>query len=169
MDFVEEYIIGRRSVRSYQPIPVEQEKIEKLVRACFYAPTAMNRDPRSLVIINQRELLDQLPDAQPFCAFAKEAPLAMVVCGEPSKTRGEFWVDDCAASTQNILIAAKAMGLGSCWCGLCHTNGREKKVAELLGIPAEVSPYSLIILGYPAAEGKLPERDLVNTVHYNRW
>ena len=168
IDFVEEYIVGRRSIRSYLPQPVEQEKIEKLVRACFYAPSAMNRDPRSLIIVDEREKLDRLMEIHPYASFLKQAPMAMIVCAHPHKTSMDFFIDDCAASTENILIAAKALGLGSCWCGVYHTE-RAEPIGELFGLPEGVVPYSLIVLGYPESEGKMPPRDLVGTVHRNRW
>lgn len=168
MDFVEEYIIGRRSVRSYTDAPIEKEKIEKLIKACFYAPTSMNRDPRSLMIIDDKDVLAQIPAIHPYAKFAADAPLAMMVCAEPDKTIQDFFMEDCAASTQNILIAAKAMGIGSCWCAVYHTP-RIKQFAKLLGTPENVIPYALIVLGYPAEEGKLPNRDLETTVHYNQW
>lgn len=168
MDFVEEYIVGRRSIRAYLPTAVEPEKVEKLVRACFYAPSAMNKDPRSLLIVDDREKLDALSAAHPYAAFLKQAPLAMIVCALPEKTSLEFFIDDCAASTENILIAAKAMGLGSCWCGVYHTE-RTAAIAALFDVPDGVIPYSLIALGYPAAEGKVPSRELEAAVHHNGW
>ena len=167
MNFVEEYIIGRRSVRSYKPDLIEQEKIDLLVKACFYAPSAMNKNQRELIILNDRKIIDEVASKQRYSAFAQNAPLAMVVCGIPGEIPG-FWMDDCAASTENILIAARALGIGSCWCGVCHTD-RVPLIRELLQIPSGVEPYSLIILGYAEKDGAPPARDLKTPVHYNGW
>lgn len=169
MDFVNDIILARRSVRSFEERAVEQEKIDQLIKAFAYAPTSMNRAPRSLLVLTQREQIDKLPENQPYCKFATGAPLAMVVCGEPEKTVRDFWVDDCAASTENILLAAKALGLGSCWCAAYGIPNVPEKLAAAFGVPQGVVPYSIIILGYPAEEGKVPARDLEAPVHYNGW
>jgi len=168
MNFVEDVIIGRRSVRKYTNESISQDKIDAMVKACFYAPMAMNKDPRELVIVTDKEKLAQIAEAHPYASFTKDAPLAIIVCAKLKKTRFDFFIDDCAASTQNIMLAAKAMGIGSCWCGVFHTPLAEK-FAEIIGTPENVIPYSLIVLGYPAEEGKLPERNLENAVHYNNW
>ncbi len=170
MDFVNDVILARRSVRSYTTQQVEQEKIEQLIKACFYAPSAMNRDPRSLLVLTRREEIDKLAGCQKYCKFATGSPLAMVVCGEPKKTVSSFWVDDCAASVENILIAAKAMGIGSCWCGVHGIPLVPQKIAAAFGIPAGVKPYGIIILGYPDKENPAPpKRDIETAVHYNNW
>ena len=168
MNFVEDVIIGRRSVRKYTGEPITQEEIDAMVKACFYAPTAMNKNPRSLIVVTEKEKLERIANAHPYAKFTKDAPLAMVLCANTKETRLDFHIDDCAASAQNILLAAKAMGIGSCWCDVYH-QPTAKTFAEMFAVPEGVVPYALIVLGHPAEEGKTPERDIENAVHYNNW
>ena len=163
-------ILGRRSVRAYSEKAVEPEMVQKLIEACFYAPTAMNVNPRQLIVIDDREKLDEIVKAHPYAKFVADAPLAFVVCGDDSLKGKLFWRDDAAASTQNILAAAAAMGLGSCWCGI-HPTPLVKTFRKLFNVPAGIIPYSLVVVGhvkegYTAHEIK---RDLVGTVHKNNW
>ena len=114
-------IATRTSIRDYEARPVEKEKIEKMLRAAMAAPTAMNKQPWHFVVVDQRNVLDALAGANPYAKMLKKAPLAIVVCGNTDKMieggGRDFWIQDASAATENLLLAAHAMGLGAVWTG----------------------------------------------------
>lgn len=108
-------IATRTSIRDYEARPVEKEKVEKMLRAAMAAPTAMNKQPWHFVVVDQRSVLDSLAGANPYAKMLLKAPLAIVVCGDMDKTieggGRDFWIQDASAATENLLLAAHAMGL----------------------------------------------------------
>jgi len=163
-------VLERRSIRKYTAEPVADEAIDRLLRAATAAPSAGNQQPWTFVVIRDRETLARVPEAQPYAAMAAGAQAAIVVCGEPSRCRWpELWPQDCAAATQNILIEARAMGLGSVWCGIHPMAERERGMRALLGIPVDVVPFAIVPIGYPAESKPPAERYDPARVHYDRW
>ena len=119
-DAVLENIHSRKSVRQYTSEPVSEEAVEKMLRAGMAAPTAVNFQPWRFVVVTERERLDAMAEVLPYAKMLKQAPLAIVVCGETVWMGGNenpYWQQDCAAATQNILLAAEALGLGAVWTG----------------------------------------------------
>ncbi len=154
----------RSSVRSYTTEPVSKADIETLLRAGMAAPSSMNRQPWELVVITSREILDALPTAIRGARMASKAPLAIAVCARPEETSpgvfNQMWVQDCSAVTQNILIAANAMGLGAVWCGAYPENeaGRTANTTKLLKLPRGVFPLSVIVIGHPDTEPVIKDK-----------
>ena len=147
-------IFTRRSIRKYQDKPVEKEKIEKLLQAAMAAPSAMNKKPWEFVVITNPETLKKIRSA---LMFGKHnAPAAIVVCGNTALFRrvkqSEFWVQDCSAATQNILLAAVELGLGTVWLGVHPIFNYTKKISEFLGLPEHVTPLNVIYVGYPGED-----------------
>ncbi len=145
-------ILARTSIRSYQDRPVEQEKIEKLLRAGMAAPSAVDKRPWHFVVVTDRQVLDGLAQANPNAGMAARAPLAIVVCGD--KTRAltrvpDYWVQDASAATENILLAAHGMGLGAVWTGTYPVTDRVEKVTAVLNLPEHIVPFCTIVIGYP--------------------
>ena len=160
----------RRSIRSYRPDPIAPGLLEDLLQAAMYAPSARNQQPWHFIIVNQREELNALAEANPYAKMLHQAPVAILVCAAPELcTSPQYWQQDCAAATENILLAAHGVGLGTCWCGLYPTEDRCAACREILHIPADIIPFSLIALGYPAEEKDLPERFQAERIHYNCW
>ncbi len=169
-----EAIMTRSSVRAYTSQVVEEEKIETMLRAGMAAPTAGNKQPWQFVVINDREILDALPEVAAGMKMAPQAPLAIAVCGVPAESFPnvpEYWVQDCSAATENILLAAHAMGLGAVWCGVYPDggSGRVEKITELLNIPEGTVALSVIIIGYPNAEPMVKDKWNPAKVHYNKF
>lgn len=166
-----EAIEKRRSIRRYDSgRPVEREKLEGLIRAAMFAPTARNLQPWQFVVVTDREMLDKIPGVHPYAKMVYEATAAIVVCGDKSKDPNEFYlVQNCAAATQNILLEAWAMGLGSVWLGVFGRDERMKGLAELFNLPEEIVPVSLIALGYPMEEKPVPDRFQVDLIHENSF
>lgn len=147
-------IYARRSIRRYEEKPVEEEKLEILLKAAMAAPSAMNIKPWEFVVVTQPEKMDEI---RRVLMFGKHnAPAAIVVCGNTSLFKNpqaaKFWVQDCCAATENILLAAVALGLGTVWLGVHPIYNYTKRISEILQLPGYVNPLNVIYVGYPAEE-----------------
>jgi nitroreductase len=161
-------IFKRRSIRAYTSEPVSPEDISKLLEAAMAAPSARNDRPWHFVAVTNRETLDSLAGAHPYAKMLRTATAAIAVCADPSIS-SDYWVQDCAAATENILIRAAALGLGTCWLGCHPKEDRKKRVREVLGIPEKIEVLSLIAVGHPDEHKEArtqydPDRD-----HRERW
>jgi len=167
---VMEAILSRRSIRQYIDKPVPEEVIKELLEAAMSAPSASNEQPWQFVIINDRRILDEIPRFHPYAHMLKEASWAIAVCGDMNlEAMKGYWVQDCSAATQNILVAAHAMGLGAVWLGVYPREERVKQVQKLLGLPEHVLPLCFIAIGYPAEQKPPSNRYNESRVHYNHW
>ena len=129
----------RTSIRAYRDCPVGADTVELLLRAAMAAPSAVNRQPWAFVVVDDRELLRELAGALPFAKMAARAPLAVVVCGDLSRNpgaSGDWWVMDASAASENLLLAAHALGLGAVWTGVYPRGERVEAVRRVLGLPA---------------------------------
>lgn len=160
----------RRSIRKYQDKPVPEELLRQILAAAMHAPSACNAQPWQFVLISDRELLAQIPRINPNAHMAGRAPLAILVCGDLSlEESAGYWVVDCAAAAQNLLLAAHALGLGAVWTGVYPRQQRIDGLRRLLDLPENVVPHSLIVLGYPAEQPAAEDRYRAERVHHNRW
>lgn len=164
-------IMTRTSVRQYTDQPISGATIDTLLRAGMAAPTAGNKQPWKFVVINERAGLDSLASGN--WRMAAEAQAAIIVCGDTENVfEGEgatYWVQDCSAATENILLAAHAVGLGAVWCGCYPISARVDKVRALFDIPAEIVPMSIVMLGYPAGEQHPKDKYKPENIHFNKW
>lgn len=160
----------RRSIRNYKPDAVPDEFIEQILAAAMTAPSAGNQQPWQFLVIKKRVLLDAIPEFHPHAEMVKQAPLAILVCGDLTRQHHPgFWVQDCSASVMNLLLAAHGLGLGAVWTGVYPREERVEAFRQLLGLPVELVPFALIPLGYPnQPSGKLNRYD-PSRVHYDRW
>lgn len=146
-------ILTRASVRSYLDKPVEDEKIEMLLRAGMAAPSAVNAQPWHFIVVKNPDTLGKIAELTPNASMAKDAPLAIVVCGDMDKEKDDkvrpFWIQDTSAATENILLQAHAMGLGAVWTGTYPSEERCKAIATLLKLPKNIIPLNTIVIGYP--------------------
>jgi len=163
-----ETIFSRKSVRQYQDKAVEQEKIDLLMRAGMAAPSAMDRRPWELVVLNDRAIMDSLAVKLPYAKMLAQAPMAIVVCGDIEKS-AHNWYIDCSAVSQNILLAAEALGLGAVWTGVYPGEDRVAVVSEALGLPENIVPLNVIPVGYPEGEHQVKDKYKDSKVHYNKW
>ncbi|QNO16055.1 nitroreductase family protein [Alkalicella caledoniensis] len=162
-------IFTRRSIRKYTNEPVSQEDITYLMKAAMAAPSAKNQQPWQFVVIDDRELLEKVPQFHPYSKMLLEAPLAIAVCGDLSGEYGGMWVQDCSAATQNILLAAESKGLGAVWLGIHPIEKLEQQVINLLNLPEGIIPLNLIAVGHPAEKKEPANRYHEAKVHYNKW
>ena len=164
------FILDRRSIRKYTDQKIEDQVITKLITAAMYAPSAVNRQPWHFVVIDQRRMLDQIMEVHPYAGMLRTASHAIVVCGDEQEQHDDgYWVVDCGAATENLLLAAYSLGLGSCWVGLHPREGRKKAIAELLDLPGHVQPFALVALGYPQEVKPRPDRFHPEKVKHNGW
>ena len=163
-------ITGRRSVRKYSERPVSDELLEDLLKAAMAAPSAGNEQPWHFVVVRSSEQRSALARVHPYAQMVKQAPLAIVVCGDPTLQKYEgFWVQDCSAAVENLLLAAKALGLGAVWCGVHPVNERETALREVLGIPPGIIPFAVVAVGYPAEHPASADRYQRERIHEERW
>ena len=161
-------IFARRSIRQYTNEPVSKEQIKKLLEAAMAAPSASNRKPWHFVVITDRAKLDALAEKHPHAKMLFQATLAIAVCGD-TRLSDRFWVQDCSAATENILLAATALGLGSVWLGVHPNPERETAIREVLGVPAGIAVLNVISLGHPAEKKEPRTQYDESRVHMNGW
>lgn len=155
-------IMTRSSVRSYTDEAVSSDDIETMLRAASAAPTAMDKRPWHFVVVDRREMLDSLAEALPYAKMLKEAPLCILVCGDMEKAiegdGRDYWVQDCSAATENLLLAAHALDLGAVWCGVYPIAERISTVRSLLKLPASLEPLNAVVIGHPSGEPKVKDK-----------
>lgn len=165
-----EAIHTRRSIRKYAPDPVPEEQITTMLSAAMTAPSAGNAQPWQFLVIDERETLDKLAGIHPYVGMFKQAPLGILVCGDLSKEKyAGYWVQDCAAAVQNLLLAARALSLGTVWTGICPMEDRMQTVQQMFSLPDEIKPHALIAVGTPLQEFTHQNRYDAARVHRNRW
>ena len=164
-----------RSIRKYESQKVEESVIKEVLSAALIAPSSRGFRPWQFVVVQDENLREELSKAKaPGGGFLKEAPVAIVVLGDPQ--RSDVWVEDCSIAAYTIQVRARELGLGSCWVQIrLRTDGQgeaaELRVREILGIPENLSVGAIISLGIPG-ESKEPytDEDLDwSKVHWNKW
>lgn len=173
MDFTESVIMTRTSIRSFTGEAVPRETLLKIARAGTAAPSAMNVQPWELIIVTDRKKLDTLCGALPNAKMLDKAAAAFIVCGDPQKKEQaakRHWTEDCAAVTENILLAVHALGLGAVWTAVYPDENRLTPVRTILNIPAEIVPLNVIPVGVIAGKAPAP-KDKFNpaVIHYDGW
>ena len=161
-----ETIRGRRSIRRYQRKDVPDEKLMQVLEAGRWAPSAHNSQCRRFIIIRDEKTRKELGQIATYGSFLPEAPVAIAVVIDPSMSNHP--VEDGAAATQNMLLAAHALGLGSCWIG-SYGSGYEDDAKRILGVPHDKRLLSLISLGYAADSGGSTRIEMGKLVCYERF
>ncbi len=163
-------IYCRRSIRKYTSQPVPETLVTELLKAAMAAPSAGNQQPWQFVIISDQALLEKIPTVHAHAQMCKDAALAIVLCLDRSLERHEgMGVQDLSAATENLLIAACAQGLGGVWLGVYPREERVRGLRDLLGLPENVVPISLVAIGYPGEQKAPAERYDASRVHHNGW
>jgi len=167
-----ENIMTRTSIRKYKDQPVEQEKIDIMLKAAMAAPTAVNLQPWHFIVIDDKNTLKLLSGQQP-----NNAPLMIAVCGDTNKTtmpdgKGklpDFWVQDVSAATENLLLAAHAQGLGAVWTSVYPVMERVAEVANVLNCPENIIPLAVVRIGYPDESPKPKDKFKQENISYNKF
>ncbi|GAB7021999.1 nitroreductase family protein [Salidesulfovibrio brasiliensis] len=167
---VMEAIRSRRSIRKYTDEPVSEADVKDILEAAMMAPSAGNAQPWQFVVVDDPEKLAACKDVNPYAAMAPKAPLGVLVCGDMSLEKFPgYWPQDCAAAVQNMLLAVHGKGLGAVWTGIHPIVEREEGFARLFGLPENVKPLALVVIGHPAQNPTAESRYKAERVHRNEW
>jgi len=163
-------ILTRRSIRKYKKKTISDEILQNLFNAGCSAPSAGNQQPWHFVLLDDRKILNVIHTFHPSAKILTDADKAILVCGDLDleKFKG-YWMIDCAAATENILLAAHSLGLGACWLGIYPRDGRVAGMRKLLKLPIHIIPFALVSLGYPAEIKSREDRYNNSRIHQNKW
>ena len=165
---LKEVLLKRRSIRKFTEEPVSEEVIEELLHAAMSGPSACNKKPWDFYVITNKEKLEELKKASKFTKIS--SPFAIVVCGNLSKALplhfADYWIQDCSAATENILLRVTDLGLGAVWCGIYPQKKSEERVRELLGISKKEIPLNVIFIGHPAENPVERDQYDEKNIHY---
>lgn len=166
-------ILNRKSIRSFTGEAVSRDQAEAILRAGMAAPSAMNSQPWTFIAIDDRQMLDTLADVLPYAKMLKSAGLGIIVCGDMKKALPEpmtgFWIQDCGAVTQNILLAVESLGLGAVWTGVYPNMPVVKAVCVLMKLPENIVPFCVIPVGHPTAPSNPKDKFDADRIHWNKW
>ncbi|MGL4737304.1 MAG: nitroreductase family protein [Cellulosilyticaceae bacterium] len=166
MNDVLQTIYSRRSIRQFTDQAVSKNLVDEIVKAGFYAPSGHNKQPWHFVVIDDQARFEEIMAIHPYTIMLKTAPIAILVCADTTLSP-TLWQDDCGAATQNILLAAHSLGLGSVWCGIRNNPSLMAEFKLLFNLPDGIEAYSLIALGHTEVTKPIPERFNAERVHYN--
>lgn len=167
-------IANRLSVRKYQDRPVPKEAVEIILKAAMAAPSAKNVQPWRFAVINRREILDQLADALQFGKMLRHAPLAIAVIADMEESEEgtpgfDYWKQDCAAATMNLLLAVEALDLGAVWLGVTPVPERIVSVRRILTLPETRTPFCIVSIGYPEGDDAPKDKFDAEKVDWSNW
>lgn len=151
---LKDVLLRRRSVRKFTDEPVSDEHIQELLHAAMSGPSACNKQPWAFYVVTNPDRVEALQGTTMFTHI--KGKIALVVCGDLSRAlplhASAFWIQDCSAATENILLRATDLGLGAVWCGIHPQKKAEEKLAKLLDLPEKHIPLNIIFIGHPAQE-----------------
>lgn len=165
---VKEALLKRKSVRKFTNEIISEQIIKELLHAAMSAPSACNKQPWEFYVVTNSEKLEELSKASRFAKY--KAPLAIVVCGNLDRALPQqyssYWIQDCSAATENILLRATDLGLGAVWCGAHPQKRVEEKIRECLNLNEQEIPLNIIFIGYPAQASSYGDKYDENRIHY---
>ncbi|MBN2689123.1 MAG: nitroreductase family protein [Gammaproteobacteria bacterium] len=165
-----EAIYSRRSVRKYTAVEVSKQNVEVMLRAAMSAPSAGNQQPWQFIVVDDKDLIDKIPTVHPYAHMCRDAYLVIIPCIDLKKEKHEsFAVQDLAAATQNILLAARALGLGAVWLGTYPREERVEGVQQLFNLPEHILPFSVLPIGHTKVLQERINRYDADKVHHNTW
>jgi nitroreductase len=161
-------IFTRRSIRKYTDELVSEQQIKLLLEAAMAAPSGSNRKPWHFIVVTDRQRLDELAKSHSHGKMLFEAPLCIAVCGDTTISPS-YWVQDCSAATENLLLAVTALGLGAVWLGVYPRENRLQPIRKILEVPENIIPLNLIAIGHPGEEKDARTQFDASQVHRERW
>jgi nitroreductase len=165
-----ENIKTRRSIRKYQNRDISEETIKEIITCSMYAPSAFDKQPWHFIVINKKEIFNDILKTATHAEMIKDASHAIIVCGDKKLEENEgLLIQDISAATENLLLAAHSFGIGAVWVGIYPFDEIIKGIKNLFRIPDEIIPVSMIVIGYPAEKPEQPERYRKDRIHINTW
>lgn len=167
-----ENIQTRVSVRQFTGEKISDEQVQTLLQCAMAAPSAINKQPWAFIVVNDEAILAQLGQEFPYSRCDQKPAIAIVPCGDLQKAipgMEGFWINDVSAATENILLAAHAMGLGAVWTGVHPNMERVAAAQRVLGLPEHILPLCIIPVGVPAEQPEVKDKWVESNIHYNQW
>lgn len=165
-----ESLVMRRSIRKYKDHKISKDKVDIILKAAMYAPSAMNLQAWHFIVIDDTHILNETIKSIPHAELLKQTPAAILVCGDSAIEKNDSWmIQNCSAAIENILLAAHGLGIGSCWIAIHGMAEVVESVSKQFKLPENLVPISLITLGYPDETVTAEDRFNKEKVHYNRW
>lgn len=167
-----DFIFKRRSVRKFIDRDIPEQLLVELLEAAMAAPSAVARDPWHFLVIRDQDTLEKMADRLPNGQMLRQAGAAFLVCGDKTKAHDQqesYMLQDLSAATENILLSATALGLGSCWLGVHPRGDRIKDLSKLFNLPGNITPVSAIALGWPDIQPRKRTRYKEEKVHWDKW
>lgn len=167
-----ENILTRVSVRQFTGEKISEEQITTLLQCAMAAPSAINKQPWAFIVVNDEAKLAELGQEFPYSRCDQKPAIAIVPCGDLQKAipgSEGFWINDVSAATENILLAAHAMGLGAVWTGVHPNMERVAAAQRVLGLPEHILPLCIIPVGVPAEQPEVKDKWVESNIHYNQW
>lgn len=162
-------LLERKSVRKYTNEDVQQEDLEYILHAAMSAPTARNTRCCAFLVIKNKEMHKKIAEVHQAAQMILQAPLAILVVGDQNVAYGEYLPQDCAAATENILLAATAKWYGSVWCGVYSNEERSKAIEKLFNLPENIKAFSLVVIGKSADKNPPKNRWQPEKIKYETW
>ena len=166
-------IMTRVSVRKFTGEKISEAQIDTLLRAAMAAPSAINKQPWAFIVVTDETVIARLGEALPYSRCSNHPAVAIIPCGDLNKAipgeMANFWINDVSAATENLLLAAHAMGLGAVWTGLHPDMNRAKMVQDILGLPEHIIPLCVVPVGVPAEQPDIKNKFNPDNIHYNKW
>ncbi|MCM8826030.1 MAG: nitroreductase family protein [Candidatus Omnitrophica bacterium] len=163
-------VFKRRSVRKYIDKDVPEEFIKKILEAGMSAPSAGNEQPWHFIVIRKKDTLKDIAQVSPYAYMLKDANVGIVVCGDLSleKHKG-YWVQDCSAAVENMLIEVAELELGAVWLGVYPVEERVVYIKRFFKLPNNIIPFAIVSIGYPLSNPEPQIKYLKERVHYEEW
>lgn len=163
-------ILKRTSVRKYKKEALKKSEIDLILRAAFSAPSAANRQPWQFIVVENKDTLKDLSEMTPYAALLKDAAMGIVICADKSKNDSlDYCQQDLAAATENMLIEAKSLGIGSCWLGVYPNEDRYLAVNQYFKLPKGIVPMWMVAFGYPDQEEVIKNKFDEKKIHYEKY
>ena len=163
-------IYDRRSVRKYIDKEVNPDLVDEILRAAMFAPSGCNKQPWHFVVFNDKELIKEIKAMHPYASALATAPVCIMVCGDTQKEMAPgFYQVDCSAAIENMILAAKALGLDTCWMGIYPWEDTMAAFTKRFNLPENVKPFALISVGYSESKQERHRRYDASRIHYNKW
>ena len=165
-------ILNRKSVRNFTDEKIDKNDLMLIIKAGMSAPSALNLQPWEFIVFDSKESLDFMVNLHDYSKMFKTATVGIVVCANMDRTISnfeEFWVQDCSASTENILLATESLGLGAVWLGIYPIEERCQKIVDYFNLPPNIVPFAVIALGHPASNEESKDKWDEKKLHWNKW
>ncbi len=170
MDAIEA-ILTRRSIRKFVDKEVTDDMVNQMIECAMSAPSAKNQQPWHFIVVRNKDMLNKVTEINPYAGMAKNADVGILVCGDLNlevATKG-FWVQDCSAAIENLLLSARALGLGAVWTGIYPKEELVEKYKENFNLPDNIIPLAFVPIGHPAQESKKADRLSQERIHKDSW